>query len=284
MLWEELTAKCFPGCIRDSGAVCILPIGVLEKHGNHLPVGTDMYIGTAVSRRAAEMETSIVFPYYFLGQISEARHYTGTIAPSHQLMMDALLEMCDEIHRNGFTKIILASSHGGNRHFIPFFVEQMLKLGRTYNIYIAYIPGLKEAQRSVICDIAKTDDLGAHAGLKETSLIMYLRPELVEMDAQYLHECHSLDRLAHLQEKRISTGFDWYSQYPYHIAGDPSRSSAELGRMIFDMMCENLAEVIRAVKADNELEKLRSEFRLLGEKPQARANATVTVTGCGTIC
>ena len=99
MLWEELTAKEFPDCVKESEGICVLPIGVLEKHGNHLPVGTDMYTGQAVCKKAAEMEKSIVFPYYFLGQIAEARHFPGCISASHRLLMGALREMCDEICR-----------------------------------------------------------------------------------------------------------------------------------------------------------------------------------------
>ena len=268
MLWEELTAKWFPDSIRESGGVCILPIGVLEKHGNHLPVGTDMYIGTAVSKRAAEMETSVVFPYYFLGQIAEARHYMGTIAVSHRLIMDALLEICDEIHRNGFTKIVIANSHGGNNHFLPFFAQEMPRLGRGYNVYTYFIADLKQEQCRAISDYAKTEDLGYHAGLTETSLIMHLHPNLVEMDAQDPYEGKDLGRLAELRESGVYSGFNWYAQYPYHISGNPSPASAELGRMIFEMMCENLSAVIRAVKADDVSEKMRGEFRLLGEKPQ----------------
>ncbi|MDR0442497.1 MAG: creatininase family protein [Treponema sp.] len=268
MLWEELRANQFSDCIRMSGGVCLLPIGVLEKHGNHLPLGTDMYTGTAVSKRAAEIEPSVVFPYYFLGQISEARHYAGTIAASHRLLMDSLLEMCDEIRRNGFSKIIIASSHGGNAHFIPFFLQEMPRLNRDYNAYTYFIPELKKEQTRAICDYAKTEDMGYHAGLTETSIMMHLRPDLVKMDAQDPHEGSNHNRLADLRERGVDTGFNWYAQYPRHIAGDPSPASSELGKMIFEMMSENLAEIIRLVKADNVSEKMIKEFRLLGEKPQ----------------
>ena len=268
MLWEELTAKKYPLCVKECGSVCLLPIGVLEKHGNHLPLGTDMYTGQAVCKKAAEIEASIVFPYYFFGQISEARHYPGCIAASHRLMMDALLEMCDEIHRNGFKKIIIVSSHGGNSHFLPFFAQEMPRLDRNYNVYTYFIGHIKEEQRRAICDFAQTTDLGAHAGLSETAVIMHLRPDLVDMSAQDPMESRSLGRLAELRDKGVFTGFNWYAEYPYHFAGDPSLASAELGKMIFDMMCNNLAEIIRAVKEDEISEKMIREFSLAGQKPQ----------------
>ena len=78
VLWEELSAKEFETCVARSEGLCLLPIGVLEKHGDHLPLGTDMYIVTALAKKAAEQSYTVVFPYYFLGQIAEARHVKGT--------------------------------------------------------------------------------------------------------------------------------------------------------------------------------------------------------------
>jgi len=267
MLWEDLTAKNFPDSIRESNGVCILPIGVLEKHGNHLPVGTDMFTGREVCKKAAEMETSVVFPYYFLGQIAEARHYPGCISASHRLLMDAMLEMCDEIHRNGFSKIIIISSHGGNNSFLPFFLQEMPRLDRKYCAYTYFLGHMKKEQRQAVCDMAKTTDLGSHAGLTETSVIMYLRPDLVHMDAQDSAESRSQGRLSDLRKMNVFSGFNWYSEYPYHFAGDPGPASPQLGKLLFDFMCENLAEIIRAVKADDVSQKMMAEFALAAARP-----------------
>lgn len=259
MLWEELTAENFKKSIGKTGGVCVLPIGVVEKHGDHLPLGTDMIIGQAICKEAAEMECAVVFPYYFLGQIAEAAHCPGTISGSHRLLMDALLEMCDEINRNGFKKIIIYSSHGGNRHFLPFFLQEMPRLNRPYSVYAYYIGQKTNEQNQTLRDFAKTNDLGEHGGTKETSLIMYLRPDLVDLKAQDPKEWDSKGRLAELRTKGVFTGFNWYAEYPHHIAGDPSHASPELGKMVFDIDCKNLADVIRMVKTDNESEQLKKE-------------------------
>ncbi|MDR1836170.1 MAG: creatininase family protein [Treponema sp.] len=271
MLWEEITAKNFPICVKESGGVCVLPVGVLEKHGNHLPVGTDMIIGQAVCKKAAETEKSAVFPYYFFGQIAEAKHYPGCISASHRLIIDALLEMCDEIYRNGFNKIIIYSSHGGNNFFLPFFLQQMPGLNRAYNVYTYFIGHITNEQQKKACEIAKTNDLGFHAGLTETAAIMYLRPDLVDMEAQDPKESQSMGRLAEIREKGVFTGYNWYAEYPCHFAGDPSPSTPEFGKIIFDMYCENLVDVIRAVKKDDISEKMIREFSLACQKPYLRS-------------
>ena len=264
MLWEELSAKDFRACVERSGGVCVLPLGVVEKHGDHLPLGTDMYTGTAVAKRAAELEPAVVFPYYFLGQIAEARHVPGTLAASHRLIMDALLEMCDEIHRNGFTKILILSSHGGNEYFLPFFVQQFPGLNRPYAVYTRYISGKTPEQLQAIRARAGVQDLGDHAGFSETSVIMHLRPDLVRMESMDASESVNRQRLKDVRAQGVYTGFDWYAQYPHHFAGDPGPASAEHGKFIFDMVCQNMAEAIRAVKADTESLRLIEEYNRLG--------------------
>ena len=179
MLWEELTSKDFETAIKKCEGLCVLPIGVLEKHGDHLPLGTDMYIAAEVVRAAASESPAVVFPYYFMGQISEAKHASGTIAPSHKLIMDNLLEMCDEIHRNGFSKILILSGHGGNYHFLPFFAQMFPGINRPYSVFTAYIHDITEQELEEIREKSGVEEMGGHAGFYETSLIQYLRPNLV---------------------------------------------------------------------------------------------------------
>src|SRR6202035_1503698 len=72
--WEELTASDFREGIRRSQGTCVLPFGILEKHGPHLPLGTDLLDVRYAALHAAEKEYAIVFPEYYFGQIAEARH------------------------------------------------------------------------------------------------------------------------------------------------------------------------------------------------------------------
>ena len=263
MLWEELCAPDFGPAVEKSGGVCVVPIGVLEKHGDHLPVGTDMYVVTAVAKKAAEKSPAVVFPYYFYGQIAEARHMKGCLAPSHRLIMDSLLEMCDEIHRNGFTKILLLSGHGGNSRFLPFFAQQFPGINRPYAVYTAFAHDMSPEQRSSILARAGIEDLGNHAGFSETALIMHLCPGLVHMERVKVSESAALGRLEAIKDAGIFTGFNWYSDYPHHFAGNPSAATAEHGAFIFDILAANTADMINAVKKDDVSLKLIGEYNRL---------------------
>ena len=77
MRWEELTGDRFAEAVKEVDGVCLVPLSVVERHGHHLPLGTDTYIGRSVLDRAATLEPAIVFPDYVFTQIPEARHLAG---------------------------------------------------------------------------------------------------------------------------------------------------------------------------------------------------------------
>src|SRR5713226_564363 len=125
--WEELTAEDFRNAIQQSQGTCLLPFGILEKHGPHLPLGTDLLDVRHAALAAAQQEFAVVFPEYYFGQIFEARHEPGTVAYSAHLQLELLQETTDEMARNGCKKIIIANGHGGNNHLLPFFAQTQLE-------------------------------------------------------------------------------------------------------------------------------------------------------------
>src|SRR5256714_4452452 len=80
--WEELTAADFKDGIARAQGTCLLPFGIMEKHGPHLPLGNDLLNVRYVALNAAQQEYAIVFPEYYFGQIFEAKHEPGTVAYS----------------------------------------------------------------------------------------------------------------------------------------------------------------------------------------------------------
>src|SRR5512142_2029333 len=107
--WEELTAPDFVQAITRSGGTCLLPFGILEKHGPHLPLGTDLLDVRYAALHAAEQEYAVVFPEYYFGQIFEAQHQPGTVSYSRGLQLQLLQETTDEMARNGCKKIVIVN-------------------------------------------------------------------------------------------------------------------------------------------------------------------------------
>src|SRR5580704_9221653 len=180
--WDELVASDFPKALEKSHRTCILPIGILEKHGPHSPIGTDLIHVREWAAHAVKEEYAVIFPDYFYGQINEARHQPGTFALPSDLIYKLLEATCDEIARNGFDKIIILNGHGGNPEFIRFFMQSFLNKRHNYAVYVyeakndsAYTAQYRKMHKSDM----KTDQ---HAGESETSTLLYYRPDLMRMD------------------------------------------------------------------------------------------------------
>ena len=174
--WDELTAHDFPQAVADAKGVCLLPLGVLEKHGEHLPLGTDVIAATAFAERAAALEPAIIFPTHHFGQIYEARHQPGTIAIRHEVLFALLENLCEEIARNGMQKILIINGHGGNEGLLQYYAQVTLEKTRPYTVYVArlqdfYSPVLQYAEWRQ----QMVSAFDGHAGEVETSYLLALR-------------------------------------------------------------------------------------------------------------
>ena len=261
--WEELTASDFPKAIARAEGVCVLPIGVIEKHGPHLPLGTDVMAARAASVRAAEQEYAVVFPPYYFGQIYEARHQPGCITVRPELLTELLQEVCGEIARNGFGKVLIVNGHGGNTNWLNYFCQIQLAEPKDYVVYIAR-RGWDEKIADEIAARRKTK-FGGHADELETSWMMAIRPDLVQLDRAGDEDGHPRGRLEHMRD--AYAGIWWYADFPHHYAGDARPANVALGELAVKGWSKGLAQVVRAVKKDTAARKLQDEFYARAEKP-----------------
>ncbi len=261
--YEELTAPDFIKAVAKSEATCIIPVGILEKHGPHLPLGTDLFECRELSLRAARKEYTIVFPPYYVGQIFEAKHQPGTIAYSAETMLTLLQETCDELSRNGIKKIILVNGHGGSDELVHFFCQIQLGRKKNYAVYL-YDPSDDSSVQEQIDKLRKTK-LDGHAGEKETSEMLAIRPDLVHIDRAKEQSGEDKNRLSGL--KHAYTGIWWYAKYPNHYQGDGSAGTKEFGETILDLESGLLAEMIRTVKQDKVTLDLQNRFFDASDKP-----------------
>jgi creatinine amidohydrolase len=253
--WEELTAPDFVAAVVRSQGTAIIPLGIIEKHGPHMPLGTDLLDVRALVERATKEEYSLVFPPYYFGQIFEARHQPGTMAYSQKLIWDMLQETVDEIARNGIKKIILVNGHGGNNNFLPFFCQSQLAKRRDYAVYLFQPQADVEADPEIQTLRKTTMDM--HAGEVETSMMMAHRPHLVRLDRA---GSQSGTDQARLSLPDTYTAIWWYAKFPNHYAGDASPANRELGEKVLAAGARQLAEMIRAVKADKKVLELQKQF------------------------
>jgi creatinine amidohydrolase len=265
--WDELVASDWDKALERSNRTCILPIGILEKHGPHAPIGSDLIHVREWAARATKREYAVVFPDYYYGQINEARHEPGTFSLPSRLVMELLDSTCSEIARNGFNKILIINGHGGNPNLIRYFIQIQLERKKDYAVYF-FDPGADTAYTAKLTRMHKSDmATDAHAGERETSTLLYLRPDLVKMDSAKNESGANLKRLS---LPNLYTGIWWYANYPHHYAGEGAVATKELGQFITEHTLDLLVKALKAVKADTKTIELQNEFyekvRKLGGK------------------
>jgi creatinine amidohydrolase len=263
MQWEHLTSADFAQALRDTG-VCVIAMGVVEKHGEHLPLGTDFLNAHRIACLAAEREPAVVFPPFYFGQIYEARCFPGTVTIRPTLLIELIQGVFDEIGRNGFSKIVVFNGHGGNTHLLRFLAQSALWEQKPYSLYFP-LQRLTPEQQEQWAAMRETT-FGGHACENESSVLMANYPELAHPERVPDEPARPLNRLEGLPP--TFTGIGWYANYPQHYAGDAHPASEEKGRALVEWEADTLARYIAAVKADQVVPALESEF--FGREEQIR--------------
>jgi len=250
--WEELTASDFREGVRRSQGTCLLPFGIIEKHGPHLPLGTDLLDVRYAALHAAEQEYAVVFPEYYFGQIAEAKHEPGTMSYSRNMQLALLQETTDEMARNGCKKILIVNGHGGNNSLLPFFAQTQLDKPHDYVVYVF------DERTPQHGGPPRTDKLDMHAGQSETSKMMIAHPELVHPDRATRES--GADQARQKISEDIYTGIWWYTRFPFHYSGEGATATKELGEYQMKWWIDSVVKAIQQVKADDVSLKMQQEF------------------------
>jgi len=251
--WEELTGPDFVQAIHQSQGVCVLPFGIIEKHGPHLPLGTDLLDVRYAVMNAVKQEYAVVFPAYYFGQIFEARHQPGTLAYSLSTQLTLLQETVSEMARNGCKKVVIVNGHGGNEHLLPLFAQAQLASPRDYVVYVFGLPNENVPGRPAL----KTP-YDMHAGEVETSSMLIARPDLVHQDRATQQSGEDQKRQS--LPDSVYTGIWWYARFPNHYAGWGAAANKPLGEFDQKAWSREIAEALKAIKADDASLKLQNQF------------------------
>ncbi|MBQ9796328.1 MAG: creatininase family protein [Clostridia bacterium] len=283
MKWEYLREEDFEGAIERSGGLCVMTLGCLEKHGQHLPVGTDSIKGDRIVELAAEKADVVMFPTtMWLGDVGPADAYKnpsktrkhGFIAISCQTMLTVLEELCDQIARNGFTKILICASHGGNTSLLGLFSrfqsskDYAVMSCKAYdftnqldpkNVLEAakkdpeYFSMLTEEDLKTLERFAQTGTGGGHADFKETALVYGTHPDLVAPDRFEAESGSSANRLNFPPQYGISTLLTWFANFPNDFSGYPSIGcTPTIGEAYLKLSVDRLAEIFTYLKNNDD--------------------------------
>ena len=281
MLWEELREEEFEEAVRASGKVCVVPLGCLEMHGQHLPVGTDTMTCSYIAREAAKIEPVTVFPGQWFGSVPGLNMWKGTIDLSLELRLHMLDELCAEIARNGFKKIMLLNGHGGNCATLSAFVRNTLHTKKDYVVVARneYQYGIQRLAREIrggqkfpeltdkdienVLEFSKNEYLTGHACVNETSIMLEIEPQNVDLSraeavsGQDLHKTDSMTNKPYSIDGGV--GF-WLIDHPNSFEGEHiEMASANIGKVILRKRIEYQAEACRLLKRDDSLLEMYAE-------------------------
>ena len=247
--------------LEQAQGTCLLPFGIIEKHGPAGPLGTDLIDVRFATLNAVKQEYALVFPEYYFGQIFEAKHQPGTIAYSSRLQFDLLQETTAEMARNGCRKIMIVNGHGGNNALLQYFVHVQIEHAKGYVVYAFQNPGGEPTGAAA----PTRPGVDGHAGESEISNVMASRPDLVKLELSPTQSGADLKRLD--LAPGVSTGINWYSRFPNHYQGDSAGASAARGTAAMKILSDRIAAAIRSVKADQMSLRLQNEFQEASSHP-----------------
>ena len=282
MLWENLREEEFDAAIEKSNKVCVVPIGCLEKHGQHLPVGTDTQTAYYIAKEAAKLEDVVVFPGIYFGDVLGLYMWKGTIAFSSELLQQMLTELCAEIARNGFKKILILNGHGGNTGVLANFLRSTAHTKKDYVVMTRNefqyshsallrdidageeFPELTPEDIAYIREAVEEKHACGHGGIMETAILNVINPESVDMSRCNVDDGTSRHRTGYLGKKGIGingSGNFWLTDYPDSLAGEKlERANARIGQALLRKRIALQAEAVRLLKQDDRVLEWNEEF------------------------
>lgn len=227
----------------DPPNVAVLPWGATEAHGYHLPYGTDYFEGTALAHRAAELAIErggkpIVLPTIPFGNDEQQLDQVATISITTRTAAAILRDVVRSLKKQGIDRLLLVNAHGGNE-----FKPLVRDLAGEFGSLIVVVNFWQLA-------VDKPSQIfyqpGDHADEMETSLMLHLHPELVEME-QAGDGRRVEFAIEALRRPGVWTPRPWSHTHPDTGSGDPRKASAEKGQEYFEAVAAELAKVIEGI-------------------------------------
>jgi creatinine amidohydrolase len=237
VLLDTLTWPAVRALVQGGETLCLLPLGATEQHGRHLPLNTDSVIATAICLEASSRTGVPVLPTVTVtSSHAHSTKWPGTLSYPPRMVIDMLVELSRWVAAAGFTKLLIVNAHGGNVAPLGVAVDEIRRLGELQVGGIGWF-----ALTPAIAERTFADGEDIHANAAETSLMLHLRPELVDTGAI----ADDPDRTAGLV---FSYPVDRTSADG--LTGAPSRASAREGAELFELIAAALAERVERARSE----------------------------------
>jgi len=252
-LWEEMTTADFAALDRER-VIAVLPVAAIEQHGPHLPVAVDAAINRGIVERVIALLPddlpATFLPMMPVGKSNEHIGFPGTLSLSAETLIRLWTEIGESVARAGIRKLVILNSHGGQPQIMDIVARDLRVRLKMFVVTVNYWGvGTPEG----LFPPAELEH-GIHGGSSETSLMLYLRPDLVRDQERRNFVPASLaiaERYRYLRPEGGGIGFGWQTQdlNPLGACGNALDADAERGRRIVEHVVPRLIELLREVDA-----------------------------------
>lgn len=250
--WTDLTTQDI-AALDGERCVAVLPVGAIEQHGPHLPLGTDSFIAEGILdlalKRLVGDVPALVLPTQTIGASSEHGDFHGTLSHEAETLIASWSEIGVALSRSGIAKLVIFNAHGGQPQIVDIVAQRLRARHGMLVVRASYMAwplpdGLVDPDEQAH---------GHHGGMLETAIMLALRPDLVRLDeargfvssARALASRH--ERFGH--GGRL--GFAWQAQdlNPAGVVGNAAAATAALGRQLLEHHAGRLAALIADASA-----------------------------------
>ena len=235
MIIEELTTKEFEEGLKQTKSV-IIPIGSVEEHGNHLPLGTDTIQAYEIAKLVAEKIKVFVSPPIYYGLCKSTSKHPGTITISGNTLRCLIYDVVKSLYSHGLKNFIIFSGHAGRTH-----ISALQEIGEIL------LEEIKDINLAIVSDYELTLERSreiietpgdSHAGEIETSRILFLKPLLVKGRGEKGAPNFPNPILVRNKRKYWENG----------IWGDPTKATKEKGEKLTEIAVNGLIELIKRLE------------------------------------
>lgn len=249
--WRDLPWTAFQG-LDPEQTVAVLPVGAIEQHGPHLPVGVDAFINEGAVAAAMPLmpDSVLVLPTTQAGKSNEHLAFPGTLTHSAETLIRIWTELGESVARAGIRKFVMLNSHGGQPQIMDI-VARDLRVRLNMFAVAANLSGLN-TERGLFTPLENRH--GIHGGSSETSQMLHLQPHLVRMAKaeNFAPATIALENATTwLRAEGHAVGFGWQTQdlHPSGACGDATDADAARGGKVIASKAAGIAALIAEVIA-----------------------------------
>ncbi len=229
--------------------VLVQPVGAIEQHGPHLPLGVDATIalgvlGSALERLDPHIPAYALPPLYY-GKSNEHWQFPGTISLTAQTLIATLMEMGESVYQAGFRKLVLMNGHGGQPQIMEIVARDLHQRHGDFWVFPWFVWRVPNSTNQWLTP--QEQELGIHAGDAETSLLLALLPDQVNLEAAVAEYPQGLPRDGVLSLEG-ALPFAWMTRDLSRsgVIGDPTTASRTKGDRILESLTEGWVQALTA--------------------------------------